>query len=317
MMVLIRSRQRCGHRLYDDFHEVRPGAAKRLEQRLNKDNVLRQRDSPDQGTVAGSVNSSRSALNRILSSTWLPWNSLPETSPSLPVHEKQNQLSQQSQPPVPRRPENLFLLLCIPHRKYATKLVHMDVCTLRSDQVFFPKLKSHYHEIRGRWSSFFSLRTLKSIRFVQFEMYKSELVDIRKVDDIPPETRKDEYRYRPIPADVIPPVGENHLMHLYKHPEDAEDTDVCLQKIPKKLRQRLLVCPDRGTGLGWGIYFVEGLHWTKLWWLGLAGLAASIAFGAAWSVVKDDVQGGFGVTACMMVALTFTTGILQAALEPK
>lgn len=161
------------------------------------------------------------------------------------------------------------------------------------------------------------MKSLKKIQFVQFEMYKSELVDIRTINDVPPETRKDEYKYHPVPAEVIPPVGENHLMHLYEHPEDAENTGICLDKIPKKLRQRLLVCPDRGTGLGWGIHFVEGLNWMKLWVIGLAGFIASVAFGVSWSVAKDDIQGGFGVTACMMVILTFTTGILQAALEPK
>lgn len=151
-------------------------------------------------------------------------------------------------------------------------------------------------------------------------MYKSELVDIRKTNGIPPETKKDEYRYRPIPAEVIPPICENHLMYLYDHPEDADDADdtgVCLQKIPKKVRSRLLVCPSRETGLGWGIHFAEGLHWTKLWWLGLAGFLASIAFGISWSVAKKDIQGAFGVAACMMVVLTFTMDILQAAFEPQ
>ena len=278
---------------------------------------MRERNSSDQNNVAGSLNDESTTLNSILNSTWFPWNSAQKKSPTLPLHQQQTQPYQNIEIPPPPGPEALFLLLCIPHRKHATKLVHMDVCTLQSDQLFFPKLKGHYHEMRGRWSFFFSLKTLRSIRFVQFEMYKSELVDIRKINDIPPETKKDEYRYRPFPAEVIPPVGENHFMHLYDHPEDAEDTGICLQKLPKKIRQRLLVCPHRGTGLGWGIHFVEGLHWTKLWWLGLTGFLASIVFGASWSVVQSDIQGGFGVTACMMVVLTFTMGILQAAFEPK
>lgn len=47
-------------------------------------------------------------------------------------------------------------------------------------------------------------------------------------------------------------------MHLYGHPEDAEGTETRLDKVPRKLRGRLGVCPQRGTGLGWGIRFVEG-----------------------------------------------------------
>lgn len=236
---------------------------------------------------------------------------------SILPHRSQNVVEVASEAPNPPQPDNLFLLLCIPHRKYATKLIHMDVCMLLSDRLFFADLKRHYRSMRGQWVSMFSLRQLRSIRFVKFEVYPSTLVDIRKIDDIPPETYKDEYRYRPIPAEVIPPIGENHFMHLYDHPEDAEDTAICLDKVPKKLRERLAVCPQRGTGLGWGIHFVEGLHWTKLWILGFIGLLVSVGFGIAWACVRNDVQGGFGIAACMMVGLTFTTGIVQAALGPR
>lgn len=195
---------------------------------------------------------------------------------STPPHRAQNIAEVASEAPNPPRPDSLFLLLCIPHRQYATKLIHMDVCMLLSDRLFFANLRGHYRSMRGRWVSIFSLRQLRSIRFVKFEMYPSTLVDIRKTNDIPPETHKDEYRYRPVPAEVIPPIGENHLMHLYDHPEDAEDTAICLDKVPKKLREPLLVCPQRGTGLGWGIHFVEGLHWIKLWILGFIGLLAAL-----------------------------------------
>ena len=113
--------------------------------------------------------------------------------------------------------------------------------------------------MRGQLKRNLSLKNIKSIQFVQFEMYKSELVDIRKEDDIPPESRQDEYRYCPVPAELIPPIGENHLLHLFTHPEDADDVgEPCLCRMPKKLRERLLICPSRGTRLGWGIYFVEG-----------------------------------------------------------
>jgi len=193
----------------------------------------------------------------------------------------------------------------------------MDVCTFLSDQLFFQSLRIHYHSMRGRWISFFSLKQLISLRFVRFEMYKSELVDIRKVDDIPPESSKDDYRYRPIPAELIPPVGPNHLMHLYEHPEHAEDDYTCLDRIPKKLREKLYLRPNRGTGLGWGIHLVEGLDWIKVWIFGSAGLLLSILFGLTWSIVRADVQGGFGITACMMVLFVFTVGIVQAAFEPR
>lgn len=134
---------------------------------------------------------------------------------------------------------------------------------------------------------------------------------------MPPVDKTHEYRYNPMPAETIPPVGENHMMHLYEHPEDAEEAGDCLDRVPKKLRERLLVCAEQRTRIGWGIYIVEGLHWIRLWVTGIIGLLASVTFGVCWSIFRDDIQGGFGVTDCIMVGLTFTIGIIQGAMEPK
>ena len=32
-----------------------------------------------------------------------------------------------------------------------------------------------------------------------------------------------------------------------------------LPLVPQKLRERLEVCPQKGTKIGWGIHFVEGV----------------------------------------------------------
>jgi hypothetical protein len=90
--------------------------------------------------------------------------------------------------------------------------------------------------LEGKGLLFFPLQNLSWIKFVHFKLYCSALVDVRKVDDIPsPEDV--EYRYAPVPPDVIPPglytshpsssqaflmikvaVGDNHLMHLFQNP---------------------------------------------------------------------------------------------------
>ena len=187
----------------------------------------------------------------------------------------------------------------------------MDVRALHSDQILFAELRSHYCSMRGRWTRL-SLKQLTRIQFVQFELHKNELVDIRKTNDLPPENR-DDYRYCPIPAEVIPPVGENILMHLYDHPEDADDDAFCLDRVPKKLRERLTY----SQRIGWGVSFSESLNVKKICIFGLLGLFLSAAFGVAWSINRDDVQGGFGVAAFVLAAMTFITGILQATLETK
>ena len=238
-------------------------------------------------------------------------------SPTLPT-DRFNASVQNPTDPLSTSSENLFLLLCLPYQRHATKLIQMDLRNLLSDQLFFTELQLQYQSMRGRWTSLFSLRKLARIRFVRFELHRKELVDIHNTHEIiPPENKKSEYRYEPMPAETIPPVGENYMMHLYDHPEDADEATVCLGRIPKKLREQLKVCPQRRTGLGWGVHFVEGFHWTKFWILGVVGLFVCVGFGVSWSKIKHDVQGGFSITACMMVGLTFTTGIVQAALDPK
>ena len=167
----------------------------------------------------------------------------------------------------------------------------------------------------GNWRLLYTLKQLTRIQVAQFELHKNELVDIQMTNILPPETRED-YRYHPAPPEIIPPVGENLLMHLYEHPEDADDDAFCLDRIRKKLRERL-VRPQRGRGVGWGVHLKEGLNLKKTCIFGLPGLFFSALFGVIWSVKRDDVQGGSGVAAFVMAALTFTTGIVQATLEPK
>lgn len=211
----------------------------------------------------------------------------------------------------------LFLLLCIPYKITASKFHQRDTSNIHSDRDLFQCLRSTYQGFRGRLFSLFSLKTMRRINFVQFEAYPSELVDIHKIDHLPPESKKDEYHYTPMPAELVPPIGSNALMHWYRYPQHAEDIGLVLDKIPKKMRGKLACNGSEGTKLGWGLEFVEALDWTKLWIYGFTGFLLGVGFGVAWSILKHDVQSAFGVTACMLVGLGFTTGVLQDALEPK
>ena len=311
-------KSKCGRPLYDDFHEIQPGAIAKLQQDLYEryENTNKRANSGSSESPSNSQDGKSRNSKSSFGQWWSRWRSSGGRSPTLPLHQGQNIPSQDPDSARARcSSEKVFLLLCIPHRKWATKLVHMDLCTLLSDQLFFIELQTQYKSMQGKWRSWFTLKQLTRIQFVQFELHKNELVDIRMTNVLPPETR-DDYRYRPAPPEFIPPVGENLLMHLYEHPEDAGDDSFCLDRIPKKLRERL-VHPQRGRGVGWGVYFNEGLSLKKMCIFGLLGLFFSALFGVIWSVKRDDVQGGFGVAAFLMAALTFTTGIVQATLEPK
>lgn len=145
----------------------------------------------------------------------------------------------------------------------------------------------------------------------KFELHRRDLVDVRKRDDIPPFSRSDEYRYTPMPAELIPPIGKNFLMHMYSHPEDAGDDTYCLARLPKRLKEPLQLPKGFDTQLGWGIEYVEGLHWQKVFASGVVVCLLSLILGVTWSVLRQDVQGGFGVSAYMMTFLACAIGLVQ------
>ena len=196
-----------------------------------------------------------------------------------------------------------------------TTLLQLDLTQpllMVSDRQLLGLLRARYHQTRTNWRrKLLSFQTLTSIEFVQFELHRKSLVDIRKRDDIPPEHKKDEYAYHPLPAEVIPPIGRNHLMHIYHHPEYADQETVCLTRFPKRIRERLML-DERYVPVGWGIEFVEGVHSNKVWCFGFAIVVLSLITGVVWSSVNKDVQGGFGIAAYMMAFLTFMVGMVQA-----
>ena len=308
--------QRCGRRLYDDFEELRPGALEELEQMLNEQSKFCSPEANGSsehrgGSIRALWNAAGGIFGWLTNSRPVRHNNL-STLPWHQPHAANQEPHPQSSPPS----EHLFLLLCIPYRKYGTRLVHMDLAELISDETLFRNLRREYQFIRGQWASYFSLWKMAEIQFVKFGLHKHQLIDIKEKNDLPPESLKNEYRYQPIPAETIPPIGTNYLMHLYEHPDHADDVPFCLDRIPKKLREQLELSPHQAPGLlGWGVYFAEGFNWPKFWVFGSIVLSLSVLFGTCWSTLRQDIQGGFGVTACIMVAVTFTTGVVQAAVE--
>ena len=321
----ILSQCHCGHRFFDDYYELKDGAAVEYGELLQRRSPSSTLDRPSERKASSGWSSFKKGNSDLMSSFMSLiygvaafGNSRLERDDagiSLPQYRMENTGKERPSSPG-QNDELLFLLLCVPHSQYATKLVQPQISAVRSDKDFFRLLRVNYQQMRGRVKRALSLKTLRSIKFVQLEMYKSELVDIRKHDDLPPEIKKDEYRYNPIPAEIIPPVGENHMLHLINHPSHAEEDGLLLDRIPKKLRERLLVCPSRGTGLGWGIYFIEGWHISVITLVAFAVvLTGSLAFLICWSVLKHDVQGASGVAAYMIAFLGLAIGSIQAVFE--
>lgn len=193
-----------------------------------------------------------------------------EINPGPPLHERQspeNQLDNGDlQPHVPMTSphELLYILLCYSQGRYAVRLLQLDLIMVqaKSDKALFKILRDSYHSMRGIILSYISLRTLCSIKFVHFEMCRRELVDVRKPDDIPPPENKD-YRYQAAQPELIPRVGERHMVHLFEHPDHAEDESLCLNRSPKKLKEKAQV--QRWDKSWVGLQFVEGWDARNIW----------------------------------------------------
>ncbi|KAN0116748.1 hypothetical protein V8E51_002725, partial [Hyaloscypha variabilis] len=301
----------CGKTIYDDFIELVPGAAERMKQMLTSSNP----GSRNMSQVHSFASTFSTGIKRLTGFFTLSSRS---TENSLPVHELHLPLSQSNstpQDPNTPRPEPQFLPICYSEGHYATRLMQPDLVTqnIDSDRALFELLRKSYQATKGKLSSF-SLQTLSSIRFVHFELYCSALVDVRKVDDIPPPEHV-EYRYAPVPPELIPPIGHDHLMHLFHNPNCASKSPVLMQRFPKKILSPL-TCPNVNPFIpGWGIQFLTTYSIPKLFLLFSVffGLGSAI-FGVLWCVFKHSIQDAFAIAAYMVALGGVGIGSVQALL---
>ncbi|KAK7976342.1 hypothetical protein PG989_014805 [Apiospora arundinis] len=261
---------KCGFTLCDDYIERRPGALEELKHFL-------------------SANRGRSRL-RLPFDIRLPryW----QTQNNKPELGKCGQGRTVTAPAPPKN--HNYLLLCVPFGNLIYKLQQPEVCTVDSDQDFFSLLRVLYHKSRTKMSLMPALKRVKSIHFVQFEMYRRDLTDVRSQPALPPpETLKTDYLYDPMPADLMPPVGSNLLVHFFEHPTHAGALPDLYRRIPKKLREKLSPCPVKGSSVGWGIAFAEGVDAFTFFLCGCAGFIVCLMVSIAWTVAQSDIQGGF------------------------
>ena len=73
--------------------------------------------------------------------------------------------------------------------------------------------------------------------------------------------------------------------------------------------------PRKGSSIGWGLQFVEGISKGRVFCFGLICSIISTIIGVVWAAKKDDVQGGFALAAYIMMIFVFALGSLQAVFE--
>ena len=317
-MLLLTARQTCGKTMYDDYEELERGAAKRFQKELRRmfsrqhlgDTAASARTSFSLINSCSSVFSPFVEFGRVLRNKYLTRNSdlptfelRPQGQPSSPTSEETLQI------------EHLYLLLCLSEsRRVTTMRAHQPaVHSIESDKSLFHMLQAYYSETRRRWWSLLLLWDLQRIHFVHFEMYEKSLVDIRALDVIPPEDLSASYCYER--SKLKPPIGSNLLMHFFHHPEDASAITPCFQKIPKKRKEKLSVCPVKGISPGWGLCFHEGWSWRKiLAWSCLMFVLSSIGVCVLYWKFEHKMQDAIALGTFMLACFGIGVSTLQAWL---
>ncbi|GAW27373.1 putative transcription factor C2H2 [Rosellinia necatrix] len=281
----------------------------------NPVNGFNQATTPIQG---GHDTSSFKAVTRRFQE-WVMWlrNTLTDgSSHGLPSHQQDTsnpsaRLGACAISPGAIQTEHNFLLLCVPYLRWGLQLQNTEVCMIHSDLQFFKLLRWCYFSqrpeiTRGMLRRFAKVRAL---RFVKFEVFRNKLVDVRACPSMPVESS--DYTYDPTPPDTIPPIGPNLLMHLFENPDHADVTSLLFNRVPKKLRTQLEACSVKGSSIGWGVEFVEGVDWYSVFVSGCLGFLFCLTFAVAWSAARGDVQGGFGIASFLLTFFVFCGGMLH------
>lgn len=312
----------CGEPLYDDFVERRPGAARLLEAYLNRPRVHTPSSPVSRSSTSTSMssvfdNASRASTLATPSSTYggpSSWGTNNSASKYSPTRIKNNNPFSVS---IGQPIEDSWLLTCANEGRSTPKIVHLDVNMqrIRSDKDLAMILRGHYEYLNRQWLKWTRLRGLTTIEFVQFEVHRNRFADIRATPSMPPASSSvndkspSQHPYTFQPVDLIPPVGSQYLLHLFKHPEDYDGELITYLRAPKR-RERL------EFGMGWGINLVEGFLAQKVWAVLMTFFGAGSAiFAILWTVKKDDVQGAFGVAGWIVTLAVLVVGALQAWLE--
>ena len=102
-------------------------------------------------------------------------------------------------------------------------------------------------------------------------------------------------------------------MHLFSCPEHAGERSVCLDRIPKKLRERLQVSQETGIDVGWGLQLEEGWNQKKVWCCAFLvfGIGSGVGL-VLCKVFEHSIQDAFAVAAYMVAVVTLSIGFTQA-----
>ncbi|KAK0726060.1 tRNA synthetases class I (M)-domain-containing protein [Lasiosphaeris hirsuta] len=295
---------KCGANLYDDFTELEPGSLKDLEAELQAANT-----SGSQSDRRNTRNhgKSLSALSSLMKQMIRPMRrGSADDDPPLPLHN----VPKQTNTILSTEIDILHLLCCIHSGDTGTILHQECISDVNTDRELIMFLVKAYQK-RSSVLSWLSLRHVSKLLLSRFELDFSRLVQVhlhfkacQPTDCVclPPldHVKRDEYCCRPAPLEkpkYDPVFGDNYLIHYFRHPQCLSEVQTTIfNQLPKRAHGHLTASQEESV-LGWGLYFEEGWHWKSIYFIVvILIITASLAFGAAWAVLKADTQSAFAIT---------------------
>ncbi|KAI0529787.1 hypothetical protein GGR58DRAFT_290158 [Xylaria digitata] len=307
----------CGCRIIDDYESKNEGAVEEFGHQLKQYNQTTQSYERDNQTVNSNI-ATQDRWTGAISTTieWFRKSFTKSKSHGLPSYQQDGnghstQLGSCVNSAGPAQANHNFVLLCVPYLRWGLRLHNSEVCRINSDQQFFQLLRQcYFSQRRGTSREVLRIFTkVRALQFVKFEVFRNKLADVRVCPSMP--TASNEYAYDPMPPDAIPPIGPNLLMHLFENPDHADVTLFLYNRFPKKLRAQLEACPIKGSSIGWGIEFVEGVDWHIVFVTTCLGFLFCLIFAVAWAATKGDIQGGFGIASFLLAFVVFCSGALH------
>ncbi|CAG8948746.1 hypothetical protein HYFRA_00001867 [Hymenoscyphus fraxineus] len=268
--VRVRWKCACGDDLWDDFEELQEGAADAYSEMFHnggRDVQSRPSESHSSSSQSGNISPPASTAPKNIS--------VNKIAPAVVTQRKIRAYPLQNMPSMrtsstPSLTPTSHLLLCSSDATSAAALLQPCTTGVTTDFEAFKIMRESHDTYRKGdlllWKVWFSLKLLKvrEISFVKFEYFqKSKTADIKhnidEKDTIPPPSSKD-YFYRPVPIDITPPVGSNHLVHFFNKPHKAEDEARIFDRLPKKATGLIKTSGETG----WGLHLVDGVNHQRI-----------------------------------------------------
>ena len=105
------------------------------------------------------------------------------------------------------------------------------------------------------------------------------------------------YEYNPCP--LKPPPMPSHIFLHYLNSSRDYPRSIWSGRLPKKLNESILQS-NEPLPIGWGILIIEGSNKRAVLWITVVIVILSIFASITWTVMKQDIQGGFGLGAWMV-----------------